>query len=228
MPKLEIYSSLECPFAYIAVYWLRMVYPEFNGQVNLVWRALSLEYVNQGQTTRPTIRAELEALRRIEPDLPVQPWMRPDWEWPSTMWPAFEALACAQAQSAQAAYAMSWALRYAFFAESRNIALRHELLKIAESVAAENSLDLAQFEEDWDTGQYKRSIVDESHNGWHNLKVQGSPTFVLPGGRQVHSPALEGLDFDEEALRVRSYTPPERNTLDIFRDLLAEASQITA
>jgi predicted DsbA family dithiol-disulfide isomerase len=72
------------------------------------------------------------------------------------MWPAFEALACAQAQNGEAAFAMSWALRYAFFTESRNIALRGELLAIAQAVAQETSLDLARFEADWDSGRYKR------------------------------------------------------------------------
>ena len=224
MPTIEIYSSIECPFAYASVFRLRRAYPDYAERVEIAWRALALEYVNEGQTARPTIRAELEALRRIEPDLPVQSWMRPDWEWPTTMWPAFEALACAQGQSARAGYAMSWALRYGFFAESRGISMRHELLRIAEGIAGEAGLDMARFEEDWDTGRYKPGVLRESERGWRGLKVDGSATFVLPGGRQVPNPGLEGLDFDEEALRVRSYTPPERDVLEIYRELLEEAA----
>lgn len=223
MATLEIYSSIECPFAYAAIYRLRQVYPEYDSRVELVWRALSLEYVNKAMTPRPQIRAELEALRHIEPDLPLQHWVRPDWEWPSTMWPAFEALACAQAQSARAAYALSWALRYAFFAESRGISMRHEILAVAEGTAPSSGLDMARFEQDWDSGRYKAQVLSESRRGWETLKVQGSPTFVLPGGKQVSNPSLEGLDFDDETLRVRSYTPPDRPPLEIFRDLLEEA-----
>src|SRR5574338_659353 len=109
-PVLEVYHSLECPFAYVAAYWLRQVTPAYAGRVEIGWRALSLEYVNRGQTSKDLLRAELAAIRQIEPGLPVADWTRPDWEWPSTMWPAFEALACAQAQSAAAGTAMSWAL----------------------------------------------------------------------------------------------------------------------
>ena len=65
----------------------------------------------------------------------------------------------------------------------------------------------------------------EAQCGWKQMKLQGSPTFVLPSGKQIYSPALAGLDFDEEMLRVRSYTPPVRDALDIYRDLLAEAAQ---
>jgi predicted DsbA family dithiol-disulfide isomerase len=83
---------------------------------------------------------------------------------------------------------------------------------------------MARFEQDWDSGQYKKSVVRDARCGWKQLNVQGSPTFVLPGGRQVYSPALAGFDFDEETLRVRSYTPPVRDPLDIFRDLLEEAA----
>ncbi len=224
MQTLEVYSSIECPFAYVAVYRLRQVYAPYADRVAIGWRALSLEYVNKSQTPEPTIRAELEALQQIEPDLPVQHWTRPCWEWPTTMWPAFEALACAQEQNPRAGFEMSWALRYAFFAENRNIAHRHVLLETAESIAAQTGLDMERFETDWDTGRYKDSIIREARCGWHSLNVQGSPTFVLPGGMQVYSPALAGLDFDEEELRVRSYTPPVRPPLDVFRDLLEEAA----
>lgn len=225
MNTLEVYSSLECPFAYAAVYRLRKVFDDYAGRVAIGWRALSLEYVNKGQTGQALIHAEMEALRHLEPDLPFQHWARADWQWPSTMWPAFEALACAQAQSPQAGFEMSWALRYAFFAESRNIALRHELIKIAEGIGEAAGLDMARFEEDWDTGRYKASVLSESRCGWHSLKVQGSPTFVLEGGLQVYSPALAGLEFDEEALRVVSYTPPVREPLQVFRDLLEESAR---
>ncbi len=107
LPIIEIYASIECPFAYLATYRLRQMWPEFAGRVQIAWRALSLEYINQRVgTPKPLFEAERELLTRIEPALPFQPWPRAEWEWPVTMWPAFEALACAQAQSAEAAFDM--------------------------------------------------------------------------------------------------------------------------
>ena len=207
LPIIEIYSSIECPYAYLATYRLRQIWPEYTGRVQLVWRALALEYLNKASVSKPTHDAELGFFPQIEPALPLQPWTRPEWEWPVTMWPAFEALTCAQAQSHDAAFAMSWAVRHAFFAEGRSPAMRHELLAIAAKVAAEVNLDLAQFEEDWDNGRYKSSVITESRRGWHDLKVNGSATFVLPDGRQLTNPAIGEVDFDEANSILRSYTP---------------------
>ena len=220
LPIIEIYSSIECPYAYLATYRLRQVWPEYTGRVQLVWRALALEYFNRASVSKPTHDAELGFFPQIEPALPLQSWARPEWEWPVTMWPAFEALTCAQAQSHDAAFAMSWAVRHAFFAEGRSPALRHELLAIAAQVAAEVNLDLAQFEEDWDSGRYKSSVIAESRRGWHELKVNGSATFVLPDGRQLTNPAIGEVDFDETNNILRSYTPYTGDPLAMYREML--------
>jgi predicted DsbA family dithiol-disulfide isomerase len=222
-PTIEIYSDIHCPWTYLAIYRLRLVWPEYAGRVRLAWRALSLEYINRQGAPKPLLEVELDLIRTIEPRLPIQPWRRPEWQWPVTFWPAFEALACAQAQSHDAAYALSWALRHAFFAESRSPALRHELLAIAEGVAAEARLDLARFEEDWDSGRHKAGVIADSRRGWHTLKVGGSPTFVLPNGRQISGPASGDADIDEERAVVRGYTPYEGDPLAAFRALLDEA-----
>jgi len=217
---IEIYSSLECPFAYMAVYRLRQVWPEYAGRVQIIWRALSLEYANRRGPAKPTTEVELGLLKQIEPGLPLQVWSRPDWEWPVTLWPAFEALACAQAQSSEAAFAMSWALRHAFFAESRNIALRNELFAIGQAVAKEVELDLTRLEDDWDSGRYKCTVIADSRRGWHDLKVAGSPTFIMPDGRQVANPAEGHIDVDEEHATVRHYTPFTGDPLSVFRSML--------
>ena len=223
VPYLEIYSSMECPYAYLATFRLRQVWPEYAGRIRLVWRALSLEYVNLQAHDKPTYDAEFSFFPRIEPALPWRPWSRPLWQWPVTLWPAFEALACAQAQGDEAALAMSWALRHAFFAEACNLSLRHELLAVAGRVASAGRLDLAQFEEDWDLGRYKHTVIADSRRGWHELKVNGSATFVLPDGRQVTNPAIGDVDFDEENSVLRSYTPYAGDPLDAYRQMLDAA-----
>jgi predicted DsbA family dithiol-disulfide isomerase len=222
--RLEIFSSIECPYAYLATYRLRQLKDEFAGKVQLVWRALSLEYINQQSYSKPLRDAEMELFAQIEPQLPFHPWTRPEWEWPVTIWPAFEALACAQAQNAAAAFEMSWALRHAYFAESRCISLRHEILAIAGQVASSESLDLARFEQDWDTGKYKENVITENRRGWHELKVNGSATLVLPDGRQITNPATGEIDFDEERAELRGYTPYPGDPLDAYREILAKVA----
>jgi predicted DsbA family dithiol-disulfide isomerase len=217
---IEIYSSMECPYAYLAAFRLRQVWPAYQGRVQLIWRALSLEYINRQTYPKPLHMAEYELFQRIEPRLPWQPWSRPDWQWPATFWPAFEALACAQGQGFEAAFEMSWALRYAFFAENRCLSLRHEVLSVAEQVGAGGSLDLERFRQDWDAGQYKEQVLRDSRRGWRELKLDGSATLVLPGGQQVTNPAVGEIDFDEERFLLRSYTPFPGDPLRAYRELI--------
>lgn len=223
LPLIEIYSSLDCPYAYLAVYRLRQLWTDYQGKVDLAWKALALEYVNARPVTKPLIDAERPLFAQIEPALPYTPWSAPEWLWPATMWPAYEALACAQAQGPEAAFEMSWALRHAFFGQSTNIALRHVLLDIAKRVSGQAPLDLARFEADWDSGRYKDSVITESRRGWHELKLDGSATFVLPDGERVTNPALGEIDFDEEQFVLRRYTPFAGDPLDAYRQLLDRA-----
>jgi predicted DsbA family dithiol-disulfide isomerase len=218
---LEIYASIECPYAYLAVYRLKQLWPEIKEHWSIRWKALSLEYINRQSYSKPLYEAEYQLFQKIEPGLPWQLWERPDWEWPSTFWPAFEALACAQAQGPKPAFEMSWALRYAHFTGARNLSWRHDLLGIAGELANQGQLDYDRFEEDWDSGRYKKSVVDESRHGWGALKLDGSATFILPGGRRVTNPAIGEIDFDENAGRLNSFVPYPGDPFDAYRKLLA-------
>lgn len=222
-PIIDVYSDIFCPFAYLTVYRLRQVWPDYAGRLALRWRALSLEYINQRASRKAVLGIELDLLHSVEPGLPVGQWTRPDAEWPATAWPAFEALACAQAQHHDAALAMSWALRHGLYAEGRCPALRHELLTIAKRVADDAPLDLARFEADWDSGRYKGEVIADSRRGWHDLRVNGSPTLVLPSGRQVTSPGIGQADIDEERATVRGYVPHAGDALATIRAVLDEA-----
>lgn len=225
LPTIEIYSSMDCPYAYLATYRLRQRLPRVGSHVRLVWRCLSLEHINKRPVLQPLIEAERDLFAQIEPALPYEPWARQTWDWPTTMWPAAEALACAQLQSADAALALSWALRYAFFAQSRNIALRHEIMAIAEEVAADVAanvplLDVGQFKVDWDSGRMKAVVIAESRRGWRELQLNGSPTFILPDGRRLTNPAVGEIDFDEEAYVLRRYEPFEGDVQAVYGEML--------
>jgi predicted DsbA family dithiol-disulfide isomerase len=221
---IEIYSSIECPFAYLAVYRLRKVWAEFEGQVELAWRSLSLEWVNERSYALPLFEAERKLFSQIEPDLPWQQWQRPDWEFPSTWWPAFEALACAQSQGQDEALEMSWELRRAYFAESVNISLRSEIMAVASRVAQRTALDTTRFAADWDAGKHKAQVHIESQRGWNELKLEGSATFVLPDGTRFTNPASGDADVDEEAYAVLSYTPYPGDPLEAYREILRRGS----
>ena len=223
LPTIEIYSSIECPYAYLATYRLKQLWKDYAGRIRIAWRALSLEYINHSSYPKPLHAAEYSLFQQIEPQLPWQPWSRQDWEWPGTFWPAFEALACAQAQGDIAAFQMSWALRQAYFDRSVNLSLRHEIFALAEQLGAQGQLDRLQFEHDWDSGRYKTQVIEESRRGWHQLKLKGSATFVLPGGRRWTNPAVGEIDFDEKLYQLRSYTPYSGDPFDVYRLLLESA-----
>lgn len=219
-PSVEVYGSMDCPYTYLATYRLRRLWPRLEGRVKVVWRCLSLEYINKRPVVQPLISAERQLFAQIEPDLPYEPWAREDWDWPVTMWPAAEALACAQLQNAEAAMAMSWALRHAFFGQSRNIALRHEILAIAKEVAARAPLDVGQLKVDWDSGRMKPAVIGESRHGWRELNLEGSVTLMLPDGSRVTNPALGHIDFDEENYVLRGYEPFAGDPLQVYAQLL--------
>jgi predicted DsbA family dithiol-disulfide isomerase len=224
LPIVQVYGSIECPYAYLMNFRLRKLMPEYEGILEIAWRALSLEYVNNSPSNLPGLLYEGSVLKMAEPKLVVQEWAHQGQIPPTTFLPAFEALACAQAQGKAAAFAMSWELRHALYAESRNISMRHEVFAIAEKAANGIPFDVTQFKKDWDSGKYKNSVITESHKGWHEIKVDGSATLVLPNGSQFPNPGIGEFEFDERRGEVREYHPPEKDWMTTYREILNNAS----
>jgi predicted DsbA family dithiol-disulfide isomerase len=224
LPQIEVYSDLHCPWAYLAVFRLRQLWPDYAEKLEIQWRSLSLEYINRRGTPKTILDLEFDVMKQIEPDLPVKPWSRPDSEWPVTIWPAFEALECAQAQGSQPAFELSWELRRAFFEDSHSLSLRSEIFNMVRKIAGESGLDQDRLEADWDSGRYKQNVIRDSQRGWHELKVKNSPTFVLPDGQQFANPAAGELKLDLKTHAVISYTPPEENWVTVYRSFLDAAA----
>lgn len=220
LPKIEIYSDIHCPWAYLANFRLRQLWPEYEGRLEIVWRSLSLEFINRRGTPKPILDLEIGFMKNIEPDLPIKPWARPDWQWPVTFWSAFEALNCAQAQGSRQAFELSWELRRSFFEESHSPSLRSEIYKLAREVGPAIGLDVDRFEADWDSGRYKQGVIEDSQRGWNEIKVKNSPTFVLPDGRQFSNPAAGYLQLSLKTNSVVSYTPAEEDWHDVYRSFL--------
>lgn len=222
---IAMYADLACPYAYVSAYRLRTLRNEIPKSVAIVHKSLALEYVNREPTPKALLEAELSSLVREEPGIPYQPWQRPASEWPVTMWPAFEAVKCAERQSLELADELDWALRVAFFAQSRCISLRHVLLDLAQSVG----LDMPRFTDDFDRGVTKYQVLAEAQEGWERLHVAGSPTFVLPSGTQISDIGLPEMvvdpDHPERTPVLNPPTGPIQDGLEIFRQMVADAQQ---
>jgi predicted DsbA family dithiol-disulfide isomerase len=139
------------------------------------------------------------------------------------MWPAFEAIKCAEQQSLALADELDWAIRKAFFAESRCISMRHVLFELTEEVG----LDMARFAEAFDNGTHKRRVLEEAQMGWETLKAEGSPTFVLPSGEKVSYLVLPRVKMDPQrnyrAIRVIPAPCSGQDCLDLYRQLFEKA-----
>lgn len=219
--RIEVYSDVHCPYGYITMYRLRQLRDEYADKITLVHRSLALEYVNRRGTPYNIINAETPILMLAELDIPYHPWHAPLTEWPATMWPAFEAIKCAEAQSYTLADELDWAIRQAFFAESRCISMRHVLFELAESVG----LDMVDFAQAFDSGIHKHKVLQEAQMGWETLKVEGSPTFVLPSGEQISYLALPKVKMDPKrnyrAAAVELAPCAGQGCLDLYRQLFA-------
>lgn len=223
-PKtIQLYSSIECPFSYLALFRLMQILPEYEGRIQIFWRSLSLEYINQASIPEPLYQAQCELLSQIEPDLPLNPWPHTEWLRPTTFWPAFEAVACAQAQGFQATLAYDWALSQAYFVDCRNISLRHELLAIAEQIAATGLIYYPRFQIEFDSGRWKGTIVKENWRGWHELALKGSPTFITPDGQQFNNPGVGEVDFDNNTGELRTFSPYPGDPMEVYREMFAVA-----
>jgi hypothetical protein len=203
----------------MAVYRLRSLWPDFGGRVRIAWRSLALEIKNRKSTPKHIVDVEIPLMAEQEPDLPIGPWRAPEWQYPATILPAFEAVKCASLQGDERAWEFAWRTRRAFFAESRCISMRHVLLDLA----GESDLDVNRFAQDWDSGTRRAEVLADTHRGWEELRVPGSPTFVLPSGRCVHNPGAYRVTWGPNH-EIEQVDPPEQPWREAFRELLNEAA----
>jgi predicted DsbA family dithiol-disulfide isomerase len=222
---IAMYADLACPYAYVSAYRLRRLREEYRRTIVIEHKSLALEYVNREPTPKAVLELELPVLVQEEPGIPYQPWQRPESEWPVTMWPAFEAVKCAERQSLALADDLDWAIRVAFFAQSRCISMRNVLFELAQQVG----LDMRRFADDFDQGVTKYQVLQEAQEGWERLRVEGSPTFVLPSGKQISSVGLPEISVDtHHPAQIIAVTPAPcqgQACLEIFKQMFADAQQ---
>lgn len=217
--RIDLYSDLHCPYGYVTAYRLRKLYDEYRGKIRIVHKSLALEYVNKRSTPRGIIAEETPVIMLEEPAIPYRPWSRPDAEWPVTMWPAFEAVKCAAQQGDDLAHELDWLIRKAFFEGSRCISMHHVIFELAEQAGVE----MGQFEQDFLSGAFRRAAYADARAGWEQLKVDGSPTFVLPSGEQKSYFMLPKAKLDKNRnYRLTRIEPADceaGNCLDAYRAL---------
>ena len=221
LPTVELFSDIHCPWAYMALYRLRKVVPEYRDRVRIVFSSLSLEIENGRCTPKPILDLEFLLIAQQEPEIPIHPWRTPEWQFVPTLLPAFEAEKAAALQGDDAAWEFSWRLRHAFFYRSRTICMRNEL----EAVARDAGLDVERFLGDWDSGRLREQVLADTRRGWDELRVDGSPTFVLPNGKQVHNPGAWRVEWSRNHLDVESIDRdvcPDGDCLQPFRAMLDE------
>jgi predicted DsbA family dithiol-disulfide isomerase len=184
---LTVFSDLHCPWAYLFSIRLRRARTAV-GQPPVAWRCWPLELVNQRGTPWGTTSQEIPVLAQLEPDHFAAPRRE---TWPSTMLPAMEALKVAgELGGALAADRFDEVARRAFFLERRDLSIRPTLLDLA----AEAGLDRGAFQDAFDGGGHRRSVVADWHEG-RRRGVEGSPHAFLPDGSGVFNPGVGGIDW---------------------------------
>jgi predicted DsbA family dithiol-disulfide isomerase len=221
LPTIELYSDIHCPWAYMAIFRLRKIWPEYAGRVRVAFRSLSLEIRNERTTPKPILDQEIVLMARQEPELVIWPWRSELWKFVPTFLPAFEAEKAAALQGDESVWEYTWRLREAFFACSRSVCTRFELA----AIAREAGLDVDRFLADWDSGLLREPVLAETRHGWNVLRVPGSPTFVLPSGKQVPNPGAVTVQWgpDHEVLGTEPADCPNGDCLQPLRAMLNEA-----
>jgi hypothetical protein len=170
--------------------------------------------VNRRGTPKDILDQEVELIQSIEPGLEIRRWAKRDWEWPVTILPAFEAVKCAEAHGDEQVWEYQWRVRQAFFRDSACISLRHVLLDLA------NGFDIT---DDFDSGRFRQKVMQEGEEGWHQLKVRGSPTLVLPDGSLSSYPGLPEVTWSADHAHIEHVEPPQDDPMQVLKRLLDEA-----
>jgi predicted DsbA family dithiol-disulfide isomerase len=176
---IVVFGDIACPWATLAVERFHRSRDRLGADVTLVHRAFPLELVNGRATPKPTLDAEVEVLRAVEPGV-FRPWSAEPWEWPVSTLLAMEAVK-------EGGQALDRALRLALFRDSRCVSLRTTILEVA---AATDGVDAERVATALDDGRHRSAVMRDFDVASTDL-VQGSPHVFLPNGTDVHNPGVE-------------------------------------
>lgn len=223
MPRavVELFADLHCPHAYLTRYRLRQLEEDYADEVRFVSRALAIEVDTERPVPKALLDVEAPMLATLEPDLPYAPWPEGRTSrWPVTFLPAFEAVKAAEAIEPDAAWELDWRIREAFFAEHACVSLRHVLADLATDVG----LDRDAFLDAFDSGKHRRTVIEETREGWYEEGFTHSPTIRLPDGTSHVNPEAHWVEMDPDRnWRVTRFDPGRDDALEHLRSLIEDA-----
>ena len=186
---IVVFSDLSCPWAHAAIhrFWEQRSRLGLEDEVVLDHRVFPLELHNDRGTPKRILEAEIPVAGSLAPEAGWQVWQGPIHEWVSTLLLAMEAVQTAKQQSLRASEALDRALRRAFFADSRNISMHHEIVAVAEAI---EGVDAGLVGEALKDGR-RRSALFEDEAASASDEVEGSPHFFLEDGTDIHNPGVE-------------------------------------
>ncbi len=160
---------------------LHKILPEYEGRVRLRERAFPLEIYGGGPPDRQELELEIWLAALQEPEAIFKPFPE---TWPTTTLPAFEAAWCAFQQGEPAGHEFDLRIRWAFFAEGRDIDQRGVLLDLAR----EASFDLDHFTRLFNSNKARHAVIEEGRLGKEVYQVRGTPTVMLASGKKLRHP----------------------------------------
>lgn len=185
---IQVWSDLLCPFAHVAIHRVTVAREQLGltGKVHIDHHTFPLELFN-GPHPRPGTDSEAVGLGQIEPDAGFRLWTGPEWDYPSTVLLAAEAVHAAKAQGLAASEDLDRALRFAFWTDSRSIGHRAVILEVAKEVG---TVDVDALTEALDSGKHRADVMGD-YAVSQSDDVSGSPHLFLADGFGVNNPGME-------------------------------------
>jgi predicted DsbA family dithiol-disulfide isomerase len=216
---IAIFSNLACPFTHIAVHRLFTTRQRLGltDAVRFDHHSFPIELLNGTPGTRHGSDSEIPALGHLEPDAGWQLWQRPDYEYPSTLLLAFEAVHAAKRQGLRPSEDLDRAMRRAFWADSATIQMHATILEIADHVVDLDAALLAQHITD---GIGRRDLFGDLEMARTDT-VTMSPHLFLPDGTNSTNP---GLDVHWQGDWGKGFPVVDNDDPTVYDDLIRSAA----
>ena len=201
---------------------LDKVMPEFEGRLNLKWRAFPLEIINDRPAPRHIVDQEWPLIAVQEPLSPCRSW--PHEEYLRTTLRAYQAYASAYAQDPEKARVYDLNIRRGFFYEGRRVDEDAVLCEMAE----EAGLDATRVRADLEAGAYEAGVMDDYREAMRLRDEEDmpmtSPTLIFPSGEAVFNPYASDKTIEGGKL-TEVHAPPAYGEAVYagYREILARA-----
>ncbi|MDQ4144152.1 MAG: DsbA family protein [Actinomycetota bacterium] len=185
-----MWADIACPWTHLAVHrWRReRARRHLEDEVRLDVRCFPLELFNRRATPKRVLDAEIPVAGGLDPDAGWMMWQRAESDYAVTTLPALEAVIAAKDQSLAASEDLDFALRRAFFGESRNISIHHEILRVAEEC---ESVDEEELDRALRSGKARKTVFEDTAEAQSSDVIKGSPHFFASGGQNWHNPGVQ-------------------------------------